>query len=269
MTELVDTGLSGVYPGPARTPPTRIGALIACAATEIWSAASGLASGSMSDEFSGQMTNKGCGARPARTSSDSFTVSRTWLSSTARRSALNSRPSRGTLPCTAATLTAGSSAAPAPECRTCGEIAAVQISTRQMQTPGRTTAGGAASAPGSASSPRRHQSTISNASAARLNPSNVTAKDTSGAPPICASGSKGPSVWPKPTTPQGNPPNGTVDFAHSASAHRPANQTGQADNLRTMTASSPNTPGNTACTIESANHGTNPTSSPVQGSSGM
>ena len=66
---------------------------MACAATAIWSAASWLASGSMSDEFSGQMTNNGCGARPARTSSASRIVSRTWLSSTARRWALKSSPS--------------------------------------------------------------------------------------------------------------------------------------------------------------------------------
>ena len=90
------------------------------------------------------MTNIGCGARPARTSSASRTVSRTWLSSTARRWALNSSPSRGTLPCTAATVIAGSSPAPAPDCRTCGQINAVVISTRQMHTPGSTTAGGAA-----------------------------------------------------------------------------------------------------------------------------
>jgi hypothetical protein len=139
MTELVDTGLSGV-PG-RRTPPTsrRLDRL---RGDRIWSAASWLASGSMSDEFSGQMTNNGCGAFPARTSSESLIVSRTWLSSTARRCALKSSPSCGTLPCTAATLTDGSSGAPAPECRTAGEIAAVAISTRQMQAPGSTTAGG-------------------------------------------------------------------------------------------------------------------------------
>src|SRR3954469_5347718 len=48
VTELVDTGLSGGGPGAASTPPTRIGALSASTATAIWSAASRLASGSMS-----------------------------------------------------------------------------------------------------------------------------------------------------------------------------------------------------------------------------
>ena len=66
------------------------------------------------------------------------------------------------------------------------------ISTRQMQTPGSTTAGGAERGP--RSPPRRHQSTISKASAASPKPSSATANDTSGAPPICASGSSGPSV---------------------------------------------------------------------------
>ena len=50
---------------------------MAAAAAEISAFASGLASGSMSEEFSGQMTNIGCGARPARTSSASRIVSRT------------------------------------------------------------------------------------------------------------------------------------------------------------------------------------------------
>ena len=45
------------------------------------------------------------GWRPAATSAASCSVTRTWLSSTARRWALKSSPSRGTLPCTAAMVT--------------------------------------------------------------------------------------------------------------------------------------------------------------------
>ena len=119
MTELVDTGLSRAVAGRGdhatdqdRRVDRRRGG------RRSRRAASGLASGSMSEEFSGQMTTIGCGARPARTSSDSRSVSRTWLSSTARRWALNSSPSRGTLPCTAATVIDGSSPAPTPDCRT-------------------------------------------------------------------------------------------------------------------------------------------------------
>ena len=64
----------------------------------------------------------GAGGGPAATSAASCSVTRTWLSSTARRWALKSRPSRGTLPCTAAIVTVrpaatrrgGSSAASGP-----------------------------------------------------------------------------------------------------------------------------------------------------------
>ena len=82
--------------------------------------------------------------------------------------------------------------------------------------------------------------------AARLNPVSATAKDSSGAPPSCAIGSSGPSVWLKPTTPQGNPPNGTVDLSHSWATHSAANHTGQPGRRRTATASSPKRAGNTA-----------------------
>ena len=160
------------------------------------------------------MTNIGCGARPARTSSASRIVSRTWLSSTARRWALKSSPSCGTLPCTAATVTDGRRRRrhrnAGPRARSAAVATARGRCTHRAARPR-----AAPSRVGLRSSPRRHQSTISNAIAARPNPTSVTANDTSGAPPICASGSSGPSVWPKPTTPQGNPPNGTVDLSHS------------------------------------------------------
>ena len=57
----------------------------------------------MSVEFSGHSTRSGRGVSPARTRSASSRVSRTWLSSTARRSAKASIPSPGTSPWTAAT----------------------------------------------------------------------------------------------------------------------------------------------------------------------
>ena len=62
--------------------------------------ASALRSGSMSEAFSGQTTRSGVGARPASTSSAPASVAATWLSSTARRSALKSSPACGTLPWT-------------------------------------------------------------------------------------------------------------------------------------------------------------------------
>ena len=75
---------------------------MASAARSICSPASALRIGSMSEEFSGQTTATGGGCSPAATSAASSSVTRTWLSSTARRWELKSRPSRGTLPCTTA-----------------------------------------------------------------------------------------------------------------------------------------------------------------------
>lgn len=81
-----------------RTVPTRIGAPTATDACVMSVAASELRSGSISDAFSGHTTRSGAGCLPASTSAASAIVSRTWLSSTARRCALKSSPRRGTLP---------------------------------------------------------------------------------------------------------------------------------------------------------------------------
>ena len=97
-----------------------------------------------------------------------------------------------------------------------------------MQTPGSTTAGGVAG-PRSGSRRRRAatSATISRPSAARLKPTSATANDTSGDAAELRQRQQRPSVWPKPTTPQGNPPNGTVDFSHSATRPHRANHSGQ------------------------------------------
>src|SRR3954470_5478069 len=58
----------------------------------------------MSEEFSGQTTRSGRFASPAWILAAKPLVAETWLSSTTRRSANASRPSPGTLPCTAATV---------------------------------------------------------------------------------------------------------------------------------------------------------------------
>lgn len=105
------------------------------------------------------------------------------------------------------------------------------------------------------------------ARAAMLTPRSTTANDTSGTPPIWAIGSNGPSVWPNPTAPQGNPPNGTLDLAHSCTAHTAATQIGQPGSRRTSTAPAPNSAGNTDSMPASASHGPTPTKLLVQGSS--
>src|SRR5258708_1038419 len=99
-----------------------------------------------------------------------------------------------------------------------------------MQTPGSTTAGSAAFL---LSSLCRHHFRTSKVIAAKLNPVSTSANDSSGAPPNCAIASNGLLVWLKPTTPQGNPPNGTVDLSHSWAAQSAANQNGQPDRRRT------------------------------------
>ncbi len=80
--------------------------------------------------------------------------------------------------------------------------------------------------------------------------------------------SSGLSAWLNPTTPQGNPPNGTVDFNHSARTHTAANQTGHPGKRRTTTASRPNTATNDASNADSASQGTIPTNELIHGSNG-
>ena len=174
------------------------------------------------------MTNCGCGALPARTSSASRIVSRTWLSSTARRCALKSRPSRGTLPCTAATVTAGRSPDPAPACRTCGQTSTAVSNTRQMQMPGSTTAGGFGAPASGGLGPPPPRDLQRDRGQARTHQHDRV--DSSGTPPSWTSGSRGPSAWPKPRHPREIRRTGTIDFNHSCAAHthrkpdRPAGQ---------------------------------------------
>ena len=172
---------------------------------------------------------------------------------------MNSRPSRGTLPWTTAAVTTGSLPDPLPEWRTCGQMAAVAKNARQMQVAGSTTAGGVSAA--STVCGRRdagNHVTISSVIAVALQPTNTIASESSGTPPSRANGRNGPSVWPAATTPQGNPPNGTVDFSHSCAAHNTANQIGHPGSCRTTTADRPKIAGKNAHTSTSASNGMTP-----------
>src|SRR5664280_700023 len=146
------------------------------AARSIWAAASGSTSGSMSEEFSGHTTRSGWGSRPAWIASPRRSVAATWLPSTAARWALNSRPSRGTLPWTTATvavpLTGSATGATSPTTGT--------ASTATTPPTRRSTRRSTRRVPGAG---RGRQSSAAQAS--RL-PQSATAKVTNGAPPQAA-----------------------------------------------------------------------------------
>src|SRR5580693_7671893 len=181
---------------------------------------------------------------------------------------LKSRPRRGTLPCTTATVTAGSPPDPAPACRTCGQTTMAPSSTRHTEMPGSNTAGGGGGSAALmvAGAPPRHHLTISSAIAVAQLPTSTTDAESRATPPSWTSGSNGPSAWLKATDPQGKPPNGTIDFNHSCAAHTTANQIGQPGSRRTTTANRPKRPGNSAHIIASANQGMTPTSVLTHGS---
>ena len=226
--------------------PSTIGTPTARAARSIAAAASGLRSGSMSEAFSGHSTTSGRGRSPAATSAASCSVTRTWLSSTARRCALKSRPSRGTLPCTAAIVTVRTGADPGGRQQR-GERACRERDERQQR--GR---GGAA--------PRRRARR--RAASPSASPASTVANDSSGAPPTAATGSSGPSGWPNATRPHGNPPKGVRARSASTPTHTAAAQSGavQPGRSRDTTAiPAPAAPTNTASAPESASHGTGPT----------
>ena len=85
----------------------QVGAPMSLTALWMLARAAGSLNGSMSVEFSGQITRFGAGTVPFLTSAASWCVASVWLSSTARRSLKAVRPEPGTLPCTAATTTCG------------------------------------------------------------------------------------------------------------------------------------------------------------------
>ena len=73
-------------------------------------------------------------------------------------------------------------------------------------------------------------------------PVKATENDTRGAPPIEASDSIGPPTWPKAVRPQGNPPNGNDERAHSTVTHMIANHNGAAGQVVVRQAITPNNP---------------------------
>ena len=176
--------------------PTRIGTPTARAAESISARASGFCSGSMSEAFSGQSTRSGAATRPASASAASLSVALTWLRSTASRWALNSRPSRGTLPCTTATVYGRVCVV----CQSRGEVGAAAVTATRAATPASTGERGPEPVRAHGRAP---------AAASRL-PASATPKVTSGAPPYAASQANGEPSWANASRPHGNPPNGAA-----------------------------------------------------------
>ena len=152
-----------------------------------------LAIGSMSDEFSGQITTAGCGARPAAhvlgqlhglgdvVVEDGAPLG-VELQTEPRHVALDGGDGRSS----------GRHRRPRPDCRTCGPASATASRTHGD-------ADARAAPPRAAARVwpvviRRHHFTTSMTIAAKLNPTSATAKDTRGTPPKCAITSSGLSV---------------------------------------------------------------------------
>ena len=214
---------------------------MARAARSICRAASELAIGSISEEFSGQMTNCGCGARPAFVlgqlqglpdvivqNGATLTVE---VQSQPRDVALHSRDGDGRL---VATVRCRAD-------RTAGPASAVSSTTTLRHAAGENhvAAGGTRVQERAAADHLGRQRT------ARWRPASP-AKDTNGAPAQCANIRNGPLDRRKAVTPQGNPPNGTLDWSHSCIDHRHASHSGHPGSRATTTAKMPNTAGNRA-----------------------
>ncbi len=171
------------------------------------SAASALRSGSMSEAFSGQSTRSGCGSSPAATCSAAASVVSTWLSSTWRRCALNSRVSSGTLPWMPSTCTGVPSTGRGTSIGPSSSVTA------------------SSNAPPARSGRRsRSQACTPRASSA---PTRTTTKPTPGTPSQRATPTTGESAWLKPSRAHGNPPKGVVARAHSAATQANATANGR------------------------------------------
>ena len=180
-------------PGPRSTAPTRIGAPIAsAAAADRGAPRPGCAAGRCRWSSPARPPGRACAACPAATRPASSTVALTWLSSTARRWALKSRPSRGTLPCTIATVHRRRRRRRRADRRPAAPTGDHRDRTRP------------AAAGTLAPDRRRRRHSRGDQQPAGDRDANVT----SGAPPSTASRSAGASPWLNASRPHGNPPNG-------------------------------------------------------------
>src|SRR5450631_3136818 len=208
--------------GSSRTAPRMRGASLASTVALMTAAASGLRSGSMSEAFSGHTTRSGLGWVPAFTAAATRWVTAAWLSSTARRSALNLSPARGTLPCTARNR-------PVAPVVDLGTARGASMTARAPRTQGTADRALRAMAllPGPDWAADRRPPTTWATPAANRAPTSATPKVTAGAPPRAASPARGESAWLNARRPQGNPPNGVVSRRASCATQADATTSGR------------------------------------------
>ena len=181
--------------GLATTAPTSTGTPIASTAPWIAAAAAGSVYGSMSEEFSGQITR----SRPRLLAGGHLGGERRgWP----RRGCRGRRPAdrRRPAPC--------AGRCPGPRPRSPG-ASAVGTGTANPRSGTAT----ATAAPQDRASPCGEQEQA---------PLSATAKVTSGIPPRAANRAYGASAWAKASRPQGNPPKGSWDRTSSDATHRQA-----------------------------------------------
>ncbi len=202
----------------------------------------------MSLEFSGHTTRSGRFCCPAVTRAASSMVASTWLLSTAWRWALKSRPSRGTLPCTIATVTSapdpavatGTSSAPAVSATATTAGASTGVHRRAgavaVAPPAGSAGGAAVAGPVVVSVPMglagRRVTQPRQAAVTSSPPTSATANVTSGAPPSAARRSSGDSSWLNANRPHGNPPNGVRSRSASCPTQSSPVTAGHAQRLR-------------------------------------
>ena len=212
----------------------------------------------MSDAFSGQTTRSGRGRAPAATSAAASSVAVTWLSRTWRRSALKSRPGRGTLPWTAMTLpgapSVGSGTAN-PVTRTTTAPARARSPERGRRSP--------------EAAPTRRDTTANTPAASRP-PASATANVTAGAPARAARCPNGESAWLNASRTHGKPPYGNRSRSASCTTQARATTSGRTRGPLPRTrpcrnaVAPPRRARNSPCETARASQGTTPTTVPAQ-----
>ena len=210
-------------------------------------AASGLRSGSMSEEFSGQSTRSGCGPAAGGDVGGELLGDPHVVVEHGAALGVEVQAEAGHVALHGGDRHRRASGAGARRRDQRGERAGEQGGQRPARraTSGRPDLAGArAGAPASPSA----------------SPASTATNDSSGAPPTAATGSSGPSGWPNATRPHGKPPNGHPAAQRlGADPHRGGPQRARRAAATPAAIPAPAAPTNSASAPQSASHGTGPT----------